>query len=76
MRPLLNRRWRIARAVERIGEAIIRLSVRIRNPTCHCNLCLRNWDGILDSAEWTEMQLHYERDRNAEAEGLCTGEAR
>ena len=70
-----TRREKISRWVEKFGEAIIRLSVAIRNPTCRCNICVRNLSGILDSWADADMNLMYERDKPW-ADGTCIGESR
>lgn len=74
-----NRREKISRFVERIGDAIIQLSVWIRKPTCPCPLCNRNLDAMTDEAEWTCMELCYAEDQLDELwteRGLTTGESR
>lgn len=73
------RPWRLSRVVEGIGEAFIRLSVKIRAPRCHCPLCRRDMNAMCEQGEELAMELCYAQDQLEELwaeRGLTTGEMR
>lgn len=70
-----TRREKIAQLIERVGEWFIRVSVRIKNPSCRCNICTRNLNGILDQWADDEMNLWWERDQPW-TDGTCIGESK
>jgi hypothetical protein len=66
-----SRRWVIADWIEELGNAIIRLSVWVRNPLCRCKWCVRDHEAIINGCEEHGMEIADLRERLRENLLMC-----